>query len=690
GEAQITYQCSATAASDIGTYAITPVGGNRNYDVTAIDGSYTVSKRPITITAGSATAAYEPGISLMKNSYTLTSGSLAAGDRISEIRVSGAQETVGSSANVASDAQIQKGSKDVTGNYEIRYADGTLTVEKGIQQIIASDLTIEYDGRAHRIDEIERYLKYSDETTITVNAAISEITEPGEIEATFTVPESALYLAAEKTVMLRVTKRAITISADSASKFYDGEELSMETWSITRGSLLEGDEIVEDSLSVRAENESGTIVQIGTVANIISGDAVIMRGLTEMTQYYDITYQNGSLSIRSRETQSSGNGGRDGGESGGAAAPDPAEDLQETVQEQETEPREEKEQSEPDGQQAEAESGAQSVIAVWPKITIDLTNEKNEDAQSGGEPVTIDYSKAIVGTVTGGNLSENIAHQRVTITDSEDSNKIIDCDVVSADIERMIEELLSNDEKEVLAEGSNLRFRVEVTRDDENLSEEIRESVTQAMEEKMTIVGMFDASFFVKIGNGDETRINDPYSSVRVSFTIPDELWDASMVGNAQILRTYRNADGVLVTEVAVAEITDQTVVMDADNYSAYTLVNGVVTATIHGELEDDCYIHWLILCLLIIALYSVAHFYRKKRREVREEKASGEEITPDRGQRRHRLWLLVVNAAGLILFFYGSCHWDLIALIALILGSGGAELIASHRYINFLEQQDL
>ena len=101
---------------------------NSAYDVEFVvktDGELDITKKPLTITAGSAEG-YGPE-AITCDTYTATE--LAKGDKLVSVKITGKQSVPGSSANVASDAVIQDANgKDVTANYEIKYVDGTLTM----------------------------------------------------------------------------------------------------------------------------------------------------------------------------------------------------------------------------------------------------------------------------------------------------------------------------------------------------------------------------------------------------------------------------------------------------------------------------------------------------------------------------------------------------------------------------------
>jgi len=91
-------------------------------------GVLTVTPRPISITAGSSSRMFN-GTPLMNGSATITAGSLAPGQTLSSVAVSGSQTAVGSSANIPSAAAILSSNGiNVTANYAITYNPGVLIV----------------------------------------------------------------------------------------------------------------------------------------------------------------------------------------------------------------------------------------------------------------------------------------------------------------------------------------------------------------------------------------------------------------------------------------------------------------------------------------------------------------------------------------------------------------------------------
>ena len=99
---------------------------------------------PLTITAASDTKVYD-GSELTNSDYTHTT--LAEGDRIESVTITGSQTAAGRSDNVPSGAKIVNGdNEDVTENYEITYVNGTLEVTPAPVTLTAVTAFRNYDG----------------------------------------------------------------------------------------------------------------------------------------------------------------------------------------------------------------------------------------------------------------------------------------------------------------------------------------------------------------------------------------------------------------------------------------------------------------------------------------------------------------------------------------------------------------
>ena len=154
---EVTYGGGRTDAGEgetsIASYKLTQndTDVTANFNVTTNTGKITISQRPITITAESATKEYDTK-PLTQNTVKITEGSLVSGHKVTAI-VEGSQTEVGTGKNtikkdsvVISDAS----DKDVTANYAITLKEGKLEVTgKAITDItVTAGATKVYDGKA--------------------------------------------------------------------------------------------------------------------------------------------------------------------------------------------------------------------------------------------------------------------------------------------------------------------------------------------------------------------------------------------------------------------------------------------------------------------------------------------------------------------------------------------------------------
>ena len=148
------YTISGNTGTDAGDYTVTITGQN-NYTGTKTI-TWKINKRATTVTAGSDSKVYD-GTALTKNSATASN--LPSGQHLHSYTITGSQTSVGTSNNVPSVAKIYKGThsgteSDVTSNYTITYANGTLEVTARTVTITAptfSTGTLTYNGSAKTI-----------------------------------------------------------------------------------------------------------------------------------------------------------------------------------------------------------------------------------------------------------------------------------------------------------------------------------------------------------------------------------------------------------------------------------------------------------------------------------------------------------------------------------------------------------
>ena len=153
------YIISGNTGTNATSYTITITGRNNYTGKKEI--TWTINKRPVTITADSASKTYD-GTALTKNSVTASAQDntkntgMISSHHVHTWTVSGSQTTAGSSYNTVTAATIYNGASsthggsgdttNVTDNYDITFAKGTLTVNKRAVTYKANDESKVYNG----------------------------------------------------------------------------------------------------------------------------------------------------------------------------------------------------------------------------------------------------------------------------------------------------------------------------------------------------------------------------------------------------------------------------------------------------------------------------------------------------------------------------------------------------------------
>ncbi len=274
-------------------------------ELTVNNGTLTVAKRNITISAKPVTSEYT-GSAVDATDSEITSGSLVEGDTVKSVEYTGGPVNVGTGTSTPSAAVIvdAKGN-DVTANYNITYSGAEVTVSKysGEVVITAKDATKPYDGSA---------LTASNDVTVsgllgsdTVDATVSgEATVPGK-DGAAKIGDYVIKNAAGEKVndnyaniklvdgKLSVTKRDITVTTGSASKAYDKTALTTKAddYSITSGSLVSGQKL---TLAL-----SGTQTEPGSSKNTVKEGSLKISDEQgrDYTAYYNVTIKEGTLEV---------------------------------------------------------------------------------------------------------------------------------------------------------------------------------------------------------------------------------------------------------------------------------------------------------------------------------------------------------------------------------------------------------
>ncbi len=270
------YKGSVTAGNKLtgapvyaGIYTVKATAGETgDYNSASAEAEITVTARPITISAGSATKVYD-GNSLTESSYTVTGGSLAEGDIIESVKLTGSQTDAGTCDNAASELSVKHGSENAENSYSVTYKKGTLIVTQANGSIsISGDLSKDYDREIVHdpvcIKSGDYSLKYtyfrvSDNGTRTelaakpVNAGKYAVVVSAQATNNYKVPENAEQIFSIRT-------REITIKAVDASSSY-GKDISNLSVSVISGNICEGDDLkISAVTNARKSSPAGTYI----------------------------------------------------------------------------------------------------------------------------------------------------------------------------------------------------------------------------------------------------------------------------------------------------------------------------------------------------------------------------------------------------------------------------------------------
>jgi hypothetical protein len=238
--------------------------------------TFSVGQRAVTVTADPKTKVYgavDPTLT-----YSLTSGSLVAGDGFSGAPARLAGTAVGSYA-------ITQGSLTLGANYALTFVGASLT-------ITPLAITVTADPQTKGYGDADPALTYTVTTgaLVTGDAFTGSLTRAaGENIGSYAIQKGTLDAGGNYTLSfvganLTITKRAVTVTADAQTKGYGDPDPAL-TYQITTGSLVGADQF--SGALTRASGEG-----VGTYA--------ITQGTLSLGGNYALTYAGANLTITAR------------------------------------------------------------------------------------------------------------------------------------------------------------------------------------------------------------------------------------------------------------------------------------------------------------------------------------------------------------------------------------------------------
>lgn len=311
-----TYGNIVTSGED--DYKVTDPNGNdvtEEFSISAAPGTLTIKPAEVTVTAGSATRAYNgSALTAAEAEHEFTAEGFVGEDGIASVTVEGSITNVGETdSNVVQDSVVLKDDAKAS-NYNITYKPGKLEVTPNTDEVVVtiaekSD-TKEYNGSEQSVEGYElrsisnsNYAATDIEFVGSADDQVAKGTDAGTYEMNLK-PEDFKNNSANFTNVkfqivdgsLTITKRTVMLtSATPAEKTYDGNPLEDRTVSITSGSLATGDKFVADVTG--SQTNAGSSANAFTYKLENAAGEELAKDAEGAYRNYDITKVEGVLKV---------------------------------------------------------------------------------------------------------------------------------------------------------------------------------------------------------------------------------------------------------------------------------------------------------------------------------------------------------------------------------------------------------
>jgi len=280
-----------------------------NYNITKNEGTLSIDKRPITITANDANDEYNGSDITYKSAadavepyYTISEGTLADGQSITAITISGSGKEVGNYTITITEGSVEIG--DYTSNYDITLETGTLTIKQNSAEIkvVPGSDSKKYDGTPltkNNHDDFEvTGVPEGFTWTAVANGTVTNVVPGADENATNAVTEFKVFdgegndvtdqfanIDTSATGTLTITKRSVTLTSADDEKEYDGTALSNSEITVSEDNFAEGEGYVADV--------TGSVINVGTAENTFT----YVLNENTLAGNYEITIVFGTLEV---------------------------------------------------------------------------------------------------------------------------------------------------------------------------------------------------------------------------------------------------------------------------------------------------------------------------------------------------------------------------------------------------------
>jgi len=268
------------ATANVGSYSIVPsaaIGsGLSNYDITYTDGSLSVQKRSVTISADAKSKTYADG----NPTLTATEGNTVAGAAALDYSLA---TTAGQFSDVGSyEITVSLGSNP---NYSVTTTDGSLTVNQ-------RSVTVTADAKSKIYADANPTLTATEGNTVAGAAALNyslatnagQFSDVGSYAISITLGSNPNYSVTTTAGSLTVGQRSVSVTADAKSKTYADAN---PTLTATEGNTVAGAAALDYTLATTA----GQFSDVGSYAITVTLGS---------NPNYSVTTTDGSLTVSQR------------------------------------------------------------------------------------------------------------------------------------------------------------------------------------------------------------------------------------------------------------------------------------------------------------------------------------------------------------------------------------------------------
>ena len=280
---------AAVAGGPAGSYVLTPSGAQSpNYTINYVNGAYTISQAPLTITAVNKTMTYGGTVPALTASYV----GFVNSDNAASLTTPPTITTTVTASSPANSYPINI-SGAVDPNYTITYTAGTMTVGKAALTVTADNKTMPLGGPLPTLTiSYSGFVNTDNAASLTAQPTATTMATAASGAGTYTITPgggvSSNYTFSYVNGTLTVGTAVLTITANSAGSVYGAPLVANGTLTVSYSGFVNGD-------------GPGNLTHLPTVTNTaVAGSAVGSYALIPsgaQSPNYTINYVNGAYDI---------------------------------------------------------------------------------------------------------------------------------------------------------------------------------------------------------------------------------------------------------------------------------------------------------------------------------------------------------------------------------------------------------